>query len=85
MNTFRHQDSRQNQRWSPTVAIKRKHICNNEYLNLSIHDSNKIPTVTSTFSGTSNTPGPMWIISDVGVTGKSKIAAINRKPKVLKL
>ena len=37
------------------------------------------PTVTSTFSGSSNTLCLLWLLSDVGVTGKSKMAAINRK------
>ena len=40
--------------------------------------NNEIPTATSTFSGSSNTVGLLWILSDVGVTGKSKMAAINR-------
>ena len=39
----------------------------------------KIPTVSSIFSGSSNTAKLLWILSDVGVTGKSKMAAINRK------
>jgi hypothetical protein len=39
----------------------------------------EISTVTPVFSGSSNTVGLVWILSDVGVSGKSKMAAINRK------
>ena len=39
----------------------------------------EIPTVSSIFSGSSNTVELMWILSDVGVNGKWKMAAINRK------
>ena len=39
----------------------------------------KIPTAIPTFSGSNNTVGSMWMLSDVEVTGKSNMAPINRK------
>ena len=39
----------------------------------------EIPTATRTFLGSSYTVELLWILSDVGATGKSKMAAINRK------
>jgi len=44
-----------------------------------IHDSDEISTATLTFSGSSNKLRLMWILSDVSVTRKLKMAAINRK------
>ena len=44
-----------------------------------ILDNNEIPKATPTLSGFRNTVILVCIISDVGVTGKPNMAAINRK------
>ena len=49
------------------------------YCRFRIVAGNGIPTATPTFSMSSNTVGLLRILSDVGTTGKSKIAAVNQK------
>ena len=44
-------------------------------ISASIPDSNKIPKVTTTFLGSTNTPELEWTLSDIEVSGKSKMGA----------
>ena len=64
-----------NQRWLPltgsTYAMS--------YISACVWDSNEIQTATLTFSGSRNTVELLQTPYDVGVTGKSEMAAINRK------
>ena len=64
---------------SKMAAINRKCICNVLYLSLYMRQQRDSDGYTSTFSGSSNTLRLLWLLSDVGVTGKSNMAAINRK------
>ena len=49
------------------------------FISACISDSDESPTALPTFSGSSNTMAHLWMLSDVGVIGKSKMAAINLK------
>jgi hypothetical protein len=49
------------------------------YISFCVQDSNDIPTATPTFLGSSSMMRLIWILSDIGVTGISEMAAINRK------
>jgi hypothetical protein len=65
--------------WKPKMkAINRKYICKNVYLILYIRwqrDSKGYYI----FSWSSKTVGLVWLLSDVDMTSKSKMASINRK------
>ena len=55
-----------------------------QYLDqVSILDSDEIPKVTPTFSGSSNTAELMWTRFDVAVTGEAKMAAITGSTYVI--
>ena len=41
-----------------------------------IQNINNIPKATPTFLRFTNTPGLVWTLSDIGVSGKLKMAAI---------
>ena len=60
-------------RQKPEVEIEQRNI------SASILDSNEIPKATPTFSGSSNSVKLVWTLSDIGVSGESKMDAINRK------
>ena len=53
----------------------------NKYFSACIHDSNKIPTTTPVFPGSSDTVRLVQLLSDVWVTVKSKIVPTNRMYK----
>ena len=46
------------------------------YISAHIQDSDEISKATLTFSGSSNSLGLVWTLSDIGLSGKSKIATI---------
>ena len=65
-----------------TVSQKSKMAAEKNVLSRSsayIHDSNEIPTAIPMFSNAGNTEGLVERLSDVWVSQKSKMAAINRK------
>ena len=53
------------------------------YISACIRDNNEILTPIPMFSGSSNTLRLMWILSDIGVTGISDMAANNCKYKYM--
>ena len=60
-------------RQKPEVEMKQRNISASKL------DSNEIPKATPILSGSSNSMELVWTLSDIGVSGKSKIAAIDRK------